>query len=97
MLVHENQAARPARYRFATATADFIFCSRCGTPTLVTSDIGGKLYAVVNVNTFDEDQDLMLQLEFSDSCFDGESVEQRLQRRRERWVGEVRFSAGPAG
>jgi hypothetical protein len=42
-----------SKYRFGTETADFYVCSRCGVAPLVTSTIGDRVYAVVNVNTFE--------------------------------------------
>ncbi|MGH8236071.1 MAG: GFA family protein, partial [Steroidobacteraceae bacterium] len=41
------------RYAFGTRTAEFHVCSHCGVVPVVTSEIAGRLYAVVNVNTFD--------------------------------------------
>src|SRR6185295_14616968 len=48
--------ARPpevSHYEFGTATAEFLVCSRCGAVPVVTSRIDERLFAVVNVNTFD--------------------------------------------
>ena len=68
-----------------------MFCSHCGITPLVTCDIDGRIYAVVNVNTFD-DESSGFALDFSTSSFDGESVDDRLGRRRARWIGNVRFT-----
>lgn len=76
-----------SRYRFGTRTADFRFCSRCGVALLATCEIGGSTRAVLNVNTLDEDQ--KIEFDSSDSCFDGESLEQRLARRGRNWIGTV--------
>jgi len=75
-------------YRFGTSTADFMVCARCGSAPFVTSRIGDKLYAVLNVNAFDGNP-------FADrpspkADFDGEAVEDRLARRQRNWIGEVR-------
>jgi uncharacterized protein YhfF len=40
-------------YLFGTRTATFHVCRRCGVPPLVTSEIEGRVYAVVNVTPFD--------------------------------------------
>jgi hypothetical protein len=56
---------------------------------LVTSEIAGRLYAVVNVNTL-EDVDRS-RLRHTAADFDGEDVESRLARRRRNWIAEVRF------
>ena len=42
-----------SRYVFGTRTAAFHVCSGCGVVPVVTSEIAGRLYAVVNVNTFE--------------------------------------------
>ena len=73
------------RYRFGTATADFHICRACGVVPFVTSEIDGALYAVVNVNSFEGDD----ELESSPSDFDGETVDSRLVRRQRNWIPEV--------
>ncbi len=76
-----------SRYRFGTKTADFLFCSFCGVSIAAISRIGGKDYAVVNVNTFSEP----VTLAQSRSDFDGESADDRLARRAQRWIAQVRY------
>lgn len=49
--VHDGKAA--ATYAFGTGTASFHVCSRCGVVPFVSSEIADRLYAVVNVNTFE--------------------------------------------
>jgi len=78
-----------SRYEFGTRTATFHVCARCGVPPLVTSDIDGRLHAVVNVNCF-EDVDPS-RLDRALASFEGESVEQRLARRKRNWIADVRF------
>jgi len=76
-----------ARYTFATATAEFFVCRHCGVMPLVTSTIEGRQYAVVNVNACDGvEREALIA---SATCFDGESVEQRLQRRKRTWIPNV--------
>src|SRR5690242_15049461 len=43
-----------SRYAFGTRTATFHVCSRCGTVPVATSEIAGRLYAVVNVNAMED-------------------------------------------
>lgn len=80
-------------YRFGTKTADFLFCSNCGIAPVVTCELQGRLYAVVNVNTFDRPSDKPdegpWEIEPGDTCFDGESTEDRLDRRQARWISQV--------
>ena len=76
-------------YRFATATADFIVCSICGVVPLVLSEIDGKSYAVVNVNTFEDVGTLEITRCTTD--FDGEQQSDRLLRRQRNWIPDVSF------
>ena len=78
-----------SKYRFATATADFMVCSVCGVVPFVLSEIGGTTYAVVNVNTF-EDIDT-LQVTRSTTDFEGEEQSDRLLRRQRNWIPDVSF------
>lgn len=89
LTISEDPDHPATRYRFASGTADFLFCSHCGITPLATCEIEGRSYAVVNVNTFDEEGGFTLDL--SESCFDGESVEERLGRRQTRWIASVAF------
>ena len=79
----------PKPYRFATGTADFLVCMRCGITPLVTCEIEGRLYAVVNVNTFDDSDEPAFALDVSDTDFEGENLEARLSRRQARWISRV--------
>jgi hypothetical protein len=83
-----------SRYRFGTATADFYVCSRCGAVPFVISEIDDHLYAVVNVNTF-EDVDVS-SLVRSSTNFDGEEAGDRLERRKRNWIPHVRISVSAA-
>jgi hypothetical protein len=79
-----------SRYAFATETAQFHVCSRCGVVPLVTSRIDGRLYAVVNVHALaDVDAAFFLHAAVS---FDGESEAQRLARRQRNWIANVDFA-----
>jgi hypothetical protein len=78
-----------SRYTFATGTAEFFVCARCGVVPLVTSTIDGNLYAVVNVNTFEPDETLVFETAVTD--FDGEETEGRLARRQRTWIPDVRI------
>lgn len=76
-----------SKYRFGTKTADFHVCTVCGIVPFVLCDIDNTLYAVVNVNTF-ENRDAM-SLSESVRNFDGEATGSRLERRRRNWIPEV--------
>src|SRR5262252_8332938 len=52
VIIHDRTLV--SRYTFGTGTATFHICSRCGAVPVVTSEIDGRLYAVVNVNVLDD-------------------------------------------
>jgi hypothetical protein len=84
--------ARPehvARYEHGTRTAQFYVCSGCGVVPLVTSTIDGHLYAVVNVNTFDDAA--RARVAPAAVSFDGEPEATRLARRKRGWIADVRI------
>jgi hypothetical protein len=86
------RVAEPAwvsRYDFGTQTADFHVCTRCGVVPVVTSRVDGRLYAVVNVNTFEGVDETLLRR--SPSALDGETEATRLARRQRNWIAEVEF------
>ena len=78
-------------YSFATRTADFHICARCGVAPLVTCELDGRRYAVVNVNTFDDVDPSMLN--HAPVNFEGEVQEARLARRKRNWIADVKFEA----
>ncbi|HMA87630.1 MAG TPA: hypothetical protein VKP89_02675 [Burkholderiales bacterium] len=80
-----------SKYAFGTKTADFHVCSRCGVVPVVTSKIGGRVYAVVSVNAF-EGFDAAL-LSRAQASFDGEGLDDRLSRRKRNWIPDVEFLA----
>jgi hypothetical protein len=79
-----------SKYRFGTATADFHVCARCGVVPLVTSEIDGRLYAVVNANTFQGvDPSVFVR---TPTSFNGEGTGERLERRARNWIRNVRIA-----
>lgn len=76
-----------SEYCFGTKTATFHVCSRCGAVPFVSSEIENRLYAVVNVNTFEGIDRSLVRREASN--FDGEDIESRLSRRTRNWIGNV--------
>ncbi len=89
--VHFKDSSLVTAYAFGTKTADFHVCNRCGVVACCTSLIEGRLYAVVNVNTFDDfDASRLLP---GDVNFDGEEEPARLARRAANWISDVRFTA----
>jgi hypothetical protein len=80
---------RVTPYAFGTRTAEFQVCADCGVVPLVTSRIDGHLYAVVNVNTFENVAPSLLRP--TAVSFDGEGTESRLARRARNWIADVSF------
>jgi len=81
-----------SKYAFGTKTATFYVCTRCGAVPIVTSEIANNLYAVVNVNTFDNLDSLHLRRQ--PASFDGEEQQSRLARRARNWIPDVRIAEG---
>jgi hypothetical protein len=92
LAVNVVRSAQVSRYAFETGTAEFLVCARCGVPPLVTSRIEGRLYAVVNVNTFDDIDPG--SIEISRASFEGEAVDDRLARRQRGWIPDVTIEEG---
>ena len=79
--------SRVTRYQFGTKTAHFHICLTCGVLPIATCMIEGTRYAVVNVNTFDGVD--RSQLVETATDFEGETMENRLARRRRNWTPEA--------
>jgi hypothetical protein len=92
LAVAVGSAALLSKYAFGTRTATFYVCSRCGAVPLVTSEIADHLYAVVNVNAFENVDSSRLRRGAAN--FEGEDVESRLARRRRNWIAHVRITEG---
>lgn len=92
--VRIGEPALASRYRFGTKTADFHVCTRCGVVPVVSCDMDGRQYAVVNVNTIENtDRALFRQ---GSASFDGEGTGDRLARRARHWIPDVHFVPGIA-
>jgi len=87
--VRVREPALVSPYLFGTRTAEFQVCSRCGVVPLVTSRIGGRLYAVVSVRAFEDVPASLLR--HSTASFDAETEEARLARRARGWIPDVRY------
>ncbi len=94
LVVTFRKAADISRYMFGTATATFYVCTCCGVVPFVTSEIDNRLYAVVNVNTFEEFDSSRLHRQSAD--FEGEDQVSRLARRQRNWIADVRILDGAA-
>ncbi|HKP67025.1 MAG TPA: hypothetical protein VJX31_10395 [Casimicrobiaceae bacterium] len=81
--------ARVSDYAFGTGTAAFHVCTACGVVPVVTSRVDGRLYAVVNVNTFDDVAASLLRR--ASSNLEDETETDRLARRARNWIADVAF------
>lgn len=89
LVVRINDVANTSPYRFGTATADFHVCRHCGVAPLATCEIDGRLFGIVNVNTFEATDGVSFTTTATD--FEGENVDDRLGRRRRNWIPSVRL------
>lgn len=81
-----------SKYAFGSRTAAFHTCSRCGIVPVVTSQLDGRLYAVVSVNAFEGvDQSLIVRVSTN---FDGEEKESRIARWKRNWIANVEYLEG---
>ena len=90
--VQVQDASFVSKYAFGTRTAVFHTCSRCGIVPVVTSEIEGRVYAVVSVNAFENVAPSMLKA--APVGFEGETQASRLSRRKRNWIGNVRYVEG---
>ena len=75
-------------HRFGTNTADFMHCVVCNMEVFVRSEIQGQVYALVNAAALSE----LTQLQnISLMDYDGETLAQRLARRRQAWIPELQI------
>jgi len=85
-----GDASALSKYRFGTGTAEFYVCARCGAVPFVISAVDGRLYAVVNVNTFEGIDPSSLARTATN--FEGEDTGERLERRKRSWIRTVTIS-----
>ena len=80
-------------HRFGTGTADFMHCVLCNNQVYVSSEIDGRVFALVSARAlleFDQLQD------FSPMDFDDEVLSDRLRRRSEHWIAELHVDCSNA-
>lgn len=89
VVIQEPEAA--PGYRFGQKFAAFRVCHRCGVMPLVSAEIDGRQYAVININTMDgiENRKHAVAIDH-----DGESLDVRLQQCRDKWIPDVQIEAG---
>jgi hypothetical protein len=70
-------------YQFATKTADFLVCARCGIYVGAQMEEGGRFYAIANLRTLDGD-DFVQRAQPMD--YSGEDSVARRARRAAHWT-----------
>jgi hypothetical protein len=93
LTVNVAKPARVSKYAFGTKTATFHICADCGVVPVVTSEIEGRLYAVVSVHAFEGVDPSLLRL--ASATFEGESEPARLARRTRNWIPDVEWAPSP--
>lgn len=81
------ECADPAlllRYRFATRSAEFLVCARCGAYCGALMAEGGRWFGIANLNTLTGRERLAPQVQPFD--YEGESEPDRRARRQARWT-----------
>lgn len=76
-------AVEPVRYRFASASADYLLCPRCGIYVGAATMLDGLALITLNLNTFDDPHP---ELAGTPVSYDGESGDTKAERRRARWT-----------
>ena len=71
------------RYRFATATTDYLICGRCGIYVGAVAEVDGRTFATLNLNAFDDPR---LDLATTPVSYEGETAEEKAKRRRRNWT-----------
>ena len=87
--VRVKDSASVSKYAFGTRTAVFHICTCCGVVPVVTSQIEGRLYAVVSVNAFENVEPSLLKQ--APVSFAEETEASRLARRKRGWIANVQY------
>jgi len=76
--------AQVLRYRFATRSAEFLVCRRCGVYCGALMEQDGRWYGIANLNTIEDRERLAPAARPFD--YDGETEPARRARRGARWT-----------
>ena len=93
LVVDATEPDNTGLYRFGHETAEFVLCRTCGVLVYAQCKIDGTLRAVLNINTFDDDDGPVFDRSVTN--FDDETVAQRLERRERNWIGTVTVAGHP--
>lgn len=92
LVITTNNPSHLSKYLFGTKTAEFYICGMCGVPPVALSRIDGRDYAVVNISTIDNLENINVTK--SGTNFDGEGTDDRLERRKRNWINHVHVTDG---
>jgi hypothetical protein len=81
-----TEGSRLSRYRFGARSADFLICRNCGVYVAALLASGNGQFATLNINAI---RPPLAVPEAVPVSYEGESAEQRLSRREERWTPVV--------
>jgi hypothetical protein len=95
LIIELAERAKTVTYCFGTQTAQAHLCSVCGAYPFMTCEIDANLYAVINVNTFDDDR--IPKTNIPVLSLSNEPVENRLQRRKKYWISNVEIKERAEG
>ena len=73
-----------SRYQFGMRAAEFMLCRRCGVFVGAFMREGDQAWAVLNIQALDDRDRFTAPAQPMD--YEGESLEQRLARRKQRWT-----------
>ena len=73
----------PIDYRFASRAADYLICARCGIYVAAVAELGGRTFATLNLNAFDDPRP---DLAAEPVSYAAETAEEKSERRRRRWT-----------
>lgn len=73
----------PHRYRFGAKAIDFLLCPRCGVYLGAMMEEEGAFRVTLNLNAFDDPRP---ELEAVPVSYDGQTPEERAERRRRQWT-----------
>ena len=70
-------------YRFGGLTADYVVCGTCGVYVGAVAEIGGSLFATLNLNSFEDPQP---RLEAAPVFYDAQDAATKAERRQKLWT-----------
>lgn len=84
--IHYKDKENVSFYRFGTKTADFMTCKKCGVLMVAVCEIEDRKRCVLNIKAM---QGYQFTSEPVLTNFDGENVDNRLERRGRNWTGKT--------